>query len=132
MAKSIKFGSNEITRFIEIYRSHECLWNTSHENYKSRDMRNAALSSFAEELGIEGFGVKEITTKIKNIRSQYLQEKKKIRASMEAGTSVECVYHPKLHWFDLLDSFLMTSAESRGTFSCLVSVLYINGMSIIL
>lgn len=80
-------------------------------------MRNAALSSFAEELGIDGFGTKEITTKIKNIRSQYLQEKKKIRSSTGTGSSAEDVYHPKLQWFNLLDSFLMASAEPRATSS---------------
>uniref|UniRef100_A0A2S2QQS5 MADF domain-containing protein n=1 Tax=Sipha flava TaxID=143950 RepID=A0A2S2QQS5_9HEMI len=121
MANLIKFGSTEVFKFIEIYRSHECLWDTSNQNYKNRDMRNAALSSFAEELGIDGFGPKEITTKIKNIRSQYLQEKKKIRASTGTGSSTEDVYHPKLQWFNLLDSFLVASAEPRTTCSNLVS-----------
>jgi len=77
MTTSIKFGSSEIIKFIEIYDSRECLWNTSNYNYKNRDMRNAALSFFDKELGIGEFGIKEITTKIKNIRSQYLEEIKR-------------------------------------------------------
>ena len=121
MANLIKFGSTELFKFIEIYRNHKCLWDTSNQNYKNRDMRNAALSSFTEELGIDGFGPKEITTKIKNIRSQYLQEKKDTgvyRNWIQYGD----VYHPKLQWFNLLDSFLVASAEPRTTCSNLVSV----------
>lgn len=41
--KSFKFGSADNIKFIELYRSYECLWNTENENYKNRDARNAAL-----------------------------------------------------------------------------------------
>jgi hypothetical protein len=40
-------------------------------------MRNAELFSFVKKLGVDGFRSKEMTRKIKNIRSQYLQEKRK-------------------------------------------------------
>lgn len=73
----LKFGSADLIKFIEIYRSHECLWDTENVNYKNRDARNAALAAFEQEFGVPGFGAKEITNKIKNLRTQYQGEKKK-------------------------------------------------------
>ncbi|XP_026318602.1 uncharacterized protein LOC113229273 [Hyposmocoma kahamanoa] len=118
--KSFKFGTADNIKFIELYRSYECLWNTEHEHYKNRDARNAALNAFAREFGSEEFGPKEISGKIKNIRSQYLQEKKKVSSSLGTGAGAENVYVPKLPWYNSLDSFLRKSSEFRTTFSNLI------------
>lgn len=119
--KSFKFGSADNIKFIELYRSYECLWNTENEHYKNRDARNTALNDFAKELDIKEFGPKEITAKIKNIRSQYLQERKKVRSSLGTGVGAGNVYVPKLSWYNYLDTFLRKSSEFRSTVSNLVS-----------
>ncbi|XP_072941222.1 uncharacterized protein [Epargyreus clarus] len=117
MTRSYKFGTAENINFIELYRNYECLWNTENEYYKNRDARNAALNEFAEELGIEDFGPKEITAKIKNMRSQYLQERKKIKSSLGTGAGGKNVYVPKLSWYHSLDSFLRKPSDFLSTVS---------------
>uniref|UniRef100_T1HE83 MADF domain-containing protein n=1 Tax=Rhodnius prolixus TaxID=13249 RepID=T1HE83_RHOPR len=61
--KLLKFGPADLLKFIETYRSHECLWYTENVNYKNRDARNAALAAFEKEFRVPGFGPKEIRTK---------------------------------------------------------------------
>ncbi|XP_075980741.1 uncharacterized protein LOC142979597 [Anticarsia gemmatalis] len=120
--KVLKFGSADLIKFIEIYRSHDCLWDTENLNYKNRDARNAALAAFAQEFGVEGFGPKEITNEIKNLRTQYHGERKKIKDSMGTGSGTADVFISKLSWYNLMDSFLKKSSEHRQTTSNMVYV----------
>ncbi|KPI96375.1 hypothetical protein RR46_12405 [Papilio xuthus] len=115
--KVFKFGSNDLIKFITIYRNHECLWNTENEYYKNRDARNIALAEFAQEFGVDGFGTKEITTKIKSLRTQYHAERKKIKDSMDNGRDTSDVYKSKLSWYNLMDSFVMKTSVNRITTS---------------
>ncbi|XP_045538547.1 uncharacterized protein LOC123722087 [Papilio machaon] len=115
--KVFKFGSNDLIKFITIYRNHECLWDTENENYKNRDARNTALIEFVKEFGVEGFGPKEITTKIKSLRTQYHAERKKIKDSMDTASGTDDVYKSKLSWYNLMDSFVMKTSEHRETTS---------------
>uniref|UniRef100_T1IE57 MADF domain-containing protein n=1 Tax=Rhodnius prolixus TaxID=13249 RepID=T1IE57_RHOPR len=80
--KVLKFGSADLIKFIEIHRGHGCLWGTENVNFKNRDARNAALAAFEQEFGVPGFEPKEITNKIKNLRTRYHRERKKIKDSM--------------------------------------------------
>lgn len=120
--KVLKFGSADLIKFIEIYRSHECLWDTENVNYKNRDARSAALVAFAQEFGVDGLGPKEITNKIKNLRTQYNAERKKIKDSMSTGSGTADIYKSKLSWYNLMDSFLRKNSEHRETTSNMVSM----------
>lgn len=120
--KVLKFGSADLIKFIEIYRNHECLWDTENETYRNRDARNAALAAFAQEFGVDGYGPKEITNKIKKLRTQYHGERKKIKDSMGTGSGTADVYKSKLSWFNLMDSFLKKTSEHRETTSNMVSM----------
>ncbi|CAK1604544.1 unnamed protein product [Parnassius mnemosyne] len=115
--KVLKFGSADLIKFIEIYRSHECLWDTENVNYKNRDARSAALVAFSQEFGVDGLGPKEITSKIKNLRTQYQAERKKIKDSMSTGSGTADIYKSKLSWYNLMDSFLRKTSEHRETTS---------------
>jgi hypothetical protein len=55
--------------------------------YKDRDIRDGTLKKICDEMGIDGFGIYEIAQKIKNIRSVYNQELKKINNSKKSGAS---------------------------------------------
>uniref|UniRef100_A0A2A4J324 MADF domain-containing protein n=1 Tax=Heliothis virescens TaxID=7102 RepID=A0A2A4J324_HELVI len=112
-----KFGSNELIKFIEIYRNHDCLWDPKNPNYKDRNARNNALEEFVREFGIDGFGPRDICKKIKNLRTQYHAEKKKIKNSMDTDDGDTEVYKSRLIWFDKMDSFLGKSFENRKTIS---------------
>lgn len=113
----LKLGSRDGIEFVKIYRKHECLWNPEHALYKNRGARIAALEEFSREFGVEGYGPKEIKNKIKNLRSQYHVEKKKIKESMDGECSSSDVYIPKLAWFHLIDSFLLKTSEDREILS---------------
>lgn len=95
--------SEDITiKFVSEYVAHECLWNTKHSLYKNKIARLAAYRDIANNMNLPNFGEKEIVVKIKNIRSTYCQELKKIRESKISGSGD--VYVPNLKWFSILNS----------------------------
>ncbi|GJQ74642.1 hypothetical protein Trydic_g21495 [Trypoxylus dichotomus] len=96
---------NEATtiRFVELYRSEECLWNPFHPDYKYKGARWKAAERIANKINVFGFGPTEVTQKFKNIRSSYCQELKKIHFSIQQGIEV---HKPKVVWFNIVDQFL--------------------------
>ncbi|XP_022911357.1 uncharacterized protein [Onthophagus taurus] len=106
MANSLiyRMSDTTIVRFLELYRSEECLWNTNHVNYKTKDVRGQAVERIANRLNITGFGPAEVVHKFKNVRSSYCQELKRIHMSIQKND--EEIYKPKVVWFNVIDSFL--------------------------
>ncbi|KAF7414183.1 hypothetical protein HZH68_002672 [Vespula germanica] len=103
-------ANDTIVKFIQLYRSYECLWNVSSEDYGSKLSRNAAFDMISRKMQIPGFGPREVARKIKNLKSAYQQEIKKIEKSEEkSGTGG--AYRPRVIWFDLLDDFLRKSEK---------------------
>lgn len=94
--------SEDITiKFVGEYVAHECLWNTKHSLYKNKLARLAAYRDIANNMNLPNVGEKEIIVKIKNIRSTYSQELKKIKESKTFGSGD---YVPILKWFPILHS----------------------------
>nr|CAI5836809.1 unnamed protein product [Callosobruchus analis] len=110
---SIKLSTEQILKFISLYRECECLWNIHHAWYKNREGRDVAYRHIVKEMDIPGFGVSEVAQKIKNIRTTYKQELNKVRKS-EDSPYVD-VHKPKLVWFDAMDCFLRETVDSFGT-----------------
>ncbi|KAL1140262.1 hypothetical protein AAG570_000194 [Ranatra chinensis] len=104
-------NSAQIIKFLELYRDAECLWNTNSEMYKDRNARDDALTKICYEMNIDGFGIREVAQKIKNIRSAYYQELKKVNNSKKSGASVVDIYRPRVRWFSIADSFLRKKSE---------------------
>nr|XP_050869366.1 uncharacterized protein LOC127072745 [Vespula vulgaris] len=105
-----RMANDTIVKFIQLYRSYECLWNVSSEDYGSKLSRNAAFDMISRKMQIPGFGPREVARKIKNLKSAYQQEVKKIEKSEEKpGTGG--AYRPRVIWFDLLDDFLRKSEK---------------------
>ncbi|PNF29421.1 hypothetical protein B7P43_G06849 [Cryptotermes secundus] len=100
-------------KFINLYKQEECLWNISLLDYKNKEARNLALERIAAAMGLEGFGVSDVKYKIKNIRSSYCQELKKIQFSEASCSSPEDVYRPTVVWFSSLHSFLKSFVFQR-------------------
>ncbi|KAL4153005.1 hypothetical protein QTP88_000838 [Uroleucon formosanum] len=73
-----KWNEDTTLKFVEEYRQHECLWNIHYNLYKNKQARDAAYTSIASVMNIPDFGIAEVKTKIKNLRSTYSQELKKI------------------------------------------------------
>ncbi|XP_075211005.1 uncharacterized protein LOC142318318 [Lycorma delicatula] len=105
-----------LMKFTKLYRDKECLWNIESPNYKNREARNKALKKISEEMAIQGFGPREVAQKIKNLRSTYNQEIKKIENSKTSMLS-EDVYKPKVPWFETMhEMFLkLNTLETSAT-----------------
>jgi hypothetical protein len=93
-------------KFINLYKEEECLWNFSLLDYKNKEARKLALERIVEAMDLEGFGVSDAKYKIKNIRSSYCQELKKIQFSEASCSSPAEAYMPTVVWFSTLHSFL--------------------------
>ncbi|XP_066995520.2 uncharacterized protein [Anabrus simplex] len=109
-----RWNDEQTMKFITLYQRHTCLWQTDCIAYKDRDSRNAALENIVTEMAITGFGLLECKNKIKNLRSHYCQEIKKIYDSMRCGATGDSVYKPKLFWFPIVDGFLSKYVQSAS------------------
>jgi len=116
---NVRLNEKMTLRFVELYRDQRVLWDKEHEAYNKRTERLRAYRRIAEAMSVEGLGVPEVASKIKNIRSTYLQELKKIKDSAQRHLvqSEEEVasapYVPKLLWFSILDSMIGGAAVKR-------------------
>nr|CAI5849122.1 unnamed protein product [Callosobruchus analis] len=88
---SFRWSEETTLKFVEKYLEHECLWNIKSTHYKNKIMKESAYLDLENSMNLSGFGVKEIKMKIKNIRSTYSQELKKIKKV--TLTSVVSAYH---------------------------------------
>ncbi|XP_077297532.1 uncharacterized protein LOC143919189 [Arctopsyche grandis] len=92
-----------LTEFIEVYKSHPCLWLIKSKDYSDRAMKTAAYDELVEKLKeVEPEANREaVARKINCIRSCYRKERKKVVASQLSGA--EDVYVSKLWYYGLLD-----------------------------
>jgi hypothetical protein len=109
----VRWNDINTMKFINLYKQEECLWNISLHDYKNKEARNLALERIAAAMGLEGFGVSDVKYKIKNIRSSYCQELKKIQFSEASCSSPEDVYRPTVVWFNTLHAFLKSFVFQR-------------------
>lgn len=99
--------SEDITvRFVNEYLKYECLWNRRSASYRNKQARQAAYKDLEKYMGISGFRETEIQLKIRNIRSTYSQELKKIKNSKKPGSGADTVYVPSIKWFKSLNEAL--------------------------
>ncbi|XP_050353176.1 uncharacterized protein LOC126775351 [Nymphalis io] len=108
-----RWGDEKTLNFIFQYRNQECLWNVRSPFYKNKILRENAYQSLLESLHDNNLNLKSVKTKIKNLRSIYHTELKKVKYFERSGL----VYKPSLSWFDEIHSFLRDSAEYRETIS---------------
>lgn len=116
---NVRLNEKMTLRFVELYRDQRVLWDKEHEAYNKRTERLRAYRRIAEAMSVEGLGVPEVASKIKNIRSTYLQELKKIKDSAQRHLvqseeeEASSPYVPKLLWFSILDSMIGGAAVKR-------------------
>lgn len=94
---------SEITELINLYKQYDCLWNTSHEDYNNYDTKQNAWLEIANTCSKE---VGDVKRKVKNLRSAYVSEKKKLEASKDNNIA----YKPNLFYFkdfDFLDAIVV-------------------------
>ncbi|XP_050304746.1 uncharacterized protein LOC126742198 isoform X2 [Anthonomus grandis grandis] len=107
MVNSKRWRESETIKFVQLYEQAECLWNVRHPHYKIRTAREKASLHIIEQMNMPDFGMSELKTKIKNIRSTYQQEVNKMKKSKLslAGAVIE-EYKTNLAWFPVADRFL--------------------------
>ncbi|XP_045785921.1 uncharacterized protein LOC123881249 [Maniola jurtina] len=116
---SFRWSEDTTLKFVSLYIQHECLWNFKSPQYKNKHIKQSAYLDLENKMNVPGFGEKEIKLKIKNIRSTYSQELKKIKDSKKSGAGTDTVYIPSVKWFSLLDASLrnltstLTHSESN-------------------
>lgn len=107
-----------LEEFIEMYRTHPCLWQVKNKDYHDRDKKEAAYKLLIAKLReIEPDANKAIVLKkINNMRSNVRKEKKKYEESVKSGTSPDDVYYIKLWYYDLFN-FLNDQCTPRESSS---------------
>jgi hypothetical protein len=101
-----RWNDETVMKFVKLYETEVCLWRTSDSDYKNKKARIESLKKIVGTMDLKGFGVPECKQKIKNIRTHYCQELKKVRNSKISGSSPDSVYRPTLAWFKTVDAFL--------------------------
>ncbi|XP_066978154.1 uncharacterized protein [Macrobrachium rosenbergii] len=107
----MRFSDDQLMKFIQLYEEHKCLWMYGAPSYKNKAMRISALEKIVKEMALPKLDIAECKNKIKNIRSQYCQELKKIGDSKRSGA--DTLYKPTLTWFDQVDGFLKKYVQHR-------------------
>lgn len=102
IAKS-RWSEEETFWFVELYKQHECLWNSSCIEYRNNKLRQEAYEEIRRDMHKEGLTVFEVRQKIKNLRNTYKQEINKIERSLKDDTDGTKVYRPTIKWFKTMD-----------------------------
>lgn len=89
---ALKWLSNDISRFLLVYRIYDSLWDTANENYMRKNTGQNNMINLKKK-------------KIKNIKDAHRHEANKVKKSTKSGAGVEDAYKPKLNWFYEVDSF---------------------------
>lgn len=114
------WSKENILEFIEIYRSHECLWKVKSKHYSNRLVKERAyqqLIDFVRNFDSEA-NKEAVMKKISNLRGSFRKELKKVEGSLLSGAGADDVYQPKLWYFANL-AFLRDQEVSRSTCSSL-------------
>lgn len=120
-----RWGDKKTHLFLNLYRENECLWNVRSSLYKNKIARENAYERILRCLEDENMDIKSLKIKIKNLRTIYNTELKKVKDSMRSGAEGSSVYKPKLSWFEEIHSFLGDSGNYRGTLTSeLVSTIF--------
>ena len=119
VCKMARWGDDKTLNFVINYRNHECLWNPRSPLYKNNIARNNAYADLLSTIDEPNFTLKMLKSKIKNLRSVYHTEFKKIESSNLV--LVRPMYKPTICWFEEMHSFLKDSNEYRPTTSTEVS-----------
>jgi len=106
-----KWSEEATLKFVKEYKQLECLWDVKSASYRNKAVRDAAYLKLADCANLPGFTVQEAKNKIKNLRSTYSQELKKVKQSKKSG--LDEVYQPSLIWYKEIDSFLGPVIASR-------------------
>lgn len=112
ITRKMRWGETITLQFVKIYLKYECLWNPLHSSYKNRSDRESAYLQIISEFKASGgtsLSIPEAKIKIKNLRTTYVQEMRKVLNKSSPGH----IYEPSLVWFPEMDKCLKNVIISR-------------------
>lgn len=95
----MEWNKSITTQFIELYQSKNCLWKISSAEYKNKHLKSAAYNELVEFLKTRGLAsatLKDVKSKIQNIRRMVRKERGKVEASKRSGSGIDDLYTPTL------------------------------------
>ncbi|XP_041972446.1 uncharacterized protein LOC121728348 [Aricia agestis] len=108
-----KWDCETTLKFIKLYKSHPCLWDFSLVDYKNKQKRDAAYISITEEMNIPDFSIQDTKNKIKNLRSTYSQEIKKMQESMNSEEGYKNVYISNIKWLHEMEEVFAKNLKKQ-------------------
>ncbi|XP_036215913.2 uncharacterized protein [Bactrocera oleae] len=96
-----KWSLKHSVKFLRLYGAHRCLWDLNDPDYRSREMRAAAIEDIAAAMGY-GLDADYVAKKIKIFRITYMQHRKRMLEAIKQNRAPDI----QLRWFPLADSFL--------------------------
>jgi hypothetical protein len=116
-----RWTDSDMTKFLELYKEKELLWNPKLDSYRDNSARIAALDDIINNLQKPNLTQNDLKIKIKNIRTIYCRELTKLLKSKIIGVGTNDIYKPGLRWFEQADEYLRTVTEAKHNKSYLVS-----------
>lgn len=114
------WSKSALETFIRCYECFPELYVVSSQEYKNKTMRELAYKKlceqFEENTGLK-MSVPVAKSKIHNIKTQYLRESNKVKASKTSGAGTEEVYESKLWYYTLLQFLDGSSNPVMGSTS---------------
>nr|GBN94582.1 hypothetical protein AVEN_242570-1 [Araneus ventricosus] len=111
----MRFLEEQTCKFVDLLRENECLWNTTIDAYKNRQMRDRAVETITADMALPGFNCKEVRLKLKSLRSTYYLEVGKIQKSVRFGMATENWYIPSMKWFSMMHGYMKNVTDKRDT-----------------
>lgn len=96
-----RWSEQQTLQLIQLYKSYEFLWDRETELYKNIYARKQAYDAIVNEMEVPGLTSQDVRSKIKNLRTAYYQELRKM-ASCKAKNKT---FKP-LKWFTAFKSVM--------------------------
>ncbi|XP_066924631.1 uncharacterized protein [Clytia hemisphaerica] len=113
------WSDEEVMVLINLWQTHESLYNTSHELYYNRDIRQITIDSVTAKLGENGITAtsKQVNKKLTDLRTYYGAQRRMVEGSKDGtGKGTATLYVSPWKFFDSLH-FLRDSFTPRQTTS---------------
>ena len=89
--RKIHITEDDKFEFIKLWEDEDILYEITHDDYRNKNKRNAAIKRIAEEMTVN-IDVSDVSKMMKNLRTQFLKEKRKVDDSKSTGKGTKVLY----------------------------------------
>lgn len=108
---------NEFWReFLELFREQPSLWQVKSDLYRNKIQRTKSFRIMLCKLQEvnPAATVEDVKKKLRNLKTTYRREAKKVQDSIRSGAAAEEEYVPNLWYFEVLDFLRDQEVQKRG------------------